>query len=149
VITMRAAVLGAVVVVVLPGLTACDPTVGDTPTAGRCRVKFAQPYRPTVTPGRLLRGQASARCTGPVDTHHVTLYLERNTGSTWTARDQDESDAIPYPRAVDLTVLVECRPGTWRLRYDLTATAGGKTAHAGDASDQLTLNTQPDCAKPQ
>lgn len=146
---MRTAVLGAVVVLVLPGLTACGLPVGDTPTAGRCRVKFAQPYRPTVTAGRLIRGQASARCTGPVDTHHVTLYLERNTGSTWEARDQDSSDAIPYPAGVDLTVIVECRPGTWRLRYDVTAVSAGQTAHANDASDKLTLKTQQDCAKPQ
>ncbi|MGH8880975.1 MAG: hypothetical protein ACRD0P_27080 [Stackebrandtia sp.] len=146
---MRTAVLGAVVVLVVPCLTACDPIVGEAPTAGRCRVKFAQPYRPTVTAGRLIHGQASALCTGPVDQHHVTLYLERNTGSTWEARDQETSDAIPSPAAVDLTVIVECRPGTWRLRYDLSATAAGKSAHAGDASDQLTLKSQQDCAKPQ
>jgi hypothetical protein len=146
---MRVAVLGAAVALVLPFPTACDPTVGDTPVAGRCRVKYAVPYRPVVTSGRLIRGQASARCTASVDKHHVTLYLERNTGSAWVARDQDSSDTIPYPAAVDLTVIVECRPGTWRLRYDVTAISAGQTARANDASDQLTVKSQQDCAVPR
>lgn len=129
-------------------LTACNP-LGDIPSAGRCRVKFIEPYRPRITSGRLIRGDASALCTGPVDAHHVTLLLERNTGAGWQAADQNTSDAIPYPSAVPLTVILECRPGTWRLRYDVTATAQGESDHKNDASDTLTVASQQDCKVPR
>jgi hypothetical protein len=125
-------------------LVACQP-IGETPSAGRCRVKFAQPYRPTITSGRLIRGDASAVCTGPVDIHHVTLSLERNTGAQWIAVDQDASDTIPYPTAVPLTVVLECRPGTWRLSYDVRAVAQGQTATRIDSSDELTVRSAQDC----
>jgi hypothetical protein len=144
---MTRAPLVAVVALTLAAfaLAGCNPTFGGVPTTGRCRVKFAQPYRPRITTGRVLRGDASAVCTGPVDSHHVTLYLERNTGAAWTPVDQDVSDAVPYLKPVALTVVLECRPGTWRLRYDVTATYQGQSAHTNDASDQLTVASQRDC----
>jgi hypothetical protein len=144
---MARTLLAVAVCVLLTASTvsACVPTFGSTPTTGRCRVKFAAPYRPTITAGRLLRGQATALCTGPVDSHHATLYLERNTGASWKPADQDSTDTIPHPKSITLTVVLECRPGTWRLRYDVTAVAQGRTAHADDASDQLTVNSTRDC----
>jgi hypothetical protein len=116
-VVTRATVI--IAAVVLPGatmLTACLPLDGSTPTAGRCRVKFGAPY-----------------------------YLERNTGAAWVAADQDSNDTVRYPKAVNLTVILECRPGTWRLRYDVTATYQGQSAHANDASDQLIVASQRDC----
>jgi hypothetical protein len=142
---MRTVVVGVILALVVASLSACLPAIGDTPTAGRCWVKFAAPYRPVITAGRLIRGQASALCTGPVDRHHVTLYLENNTGASWVVRDQDSSDSVPYPKSIGLTVILECRPGTWRLRYDVTATSNGRSAHANDASDQLAIRSQQDC----
>jgi len=144
--SMTRAALVVVVSIVLAAfaLTACNP-IGATPTTGRCRVKFAQPYRPRITTGHVIRGDASAVCTGPVDSHHVTLFLERNTGADWATADQDVNDAIPYPKPIALTVILECRPGTWRLRYDVTATYEGQSAHTNDASDQLTVASQRDC----
>lgn len=112
-------------------------------------MKFAAPYRPQITAGRLLRGQASALCTGPVDRHHVTLDLQARTGTGWVTRDQDTSNAIPYPQAVGLLVIIECRPGTWRLLYDVTASAAGETDHKSDASDTLTVTSIHDCQVPR
>lgn len=139
----------ALLLLLMPALTGCGPTFGGAPTTGRCRVKFAQPYRPRITAGRLIRGEASAVCTGPVDSHHVALYLELNTGAGWQVRHEDTNDAIPYPKSLVLLVIVECQPGTWRLRYDVTATYQGQSAHANDASDQLAVKTQQDCQVPQ
>jgi hypothetical protein len=73
----------AAVVLATTTLTGCTPTLGSVPAAGRCRVKFAVPYRPRITPGALIRGDATALCTGPVDSHRVVLDLERNTGAGW------------------------------------------------------------------
>lgn len=147
----RATTLAALAAAVLAvsTLTACVPTFGGSPSAGRCRVKFTSPYRPRITNGALIRGDASALCTGPVDEHHVTLSLERNSGASWQTVDQDVSNAIPYPSAVALTVIVECRPGTWRLRYDVRAVAQGQTASRSDGSDDLTVSSFQDCKVPR
>lgn len=138
----------ACVILAASTLAACQP-IGDTPSAGRCRVKFAQPYRPTITRGRLIRGDASALCLGPVNSHHVTFTLERNSGASWVVVDQDASDTIPYPTSLALTVLVECRPGTWRLSYSVRAVAQGQTATRTDSSDQLTVTSTQDCQEPR
>lgn len=129
-------------------MVACA-SISDSPSTGRCRVKFAEPYRPVVTSGMIIRGQASAVCTGRIDKHHVTLSLETSTDGRWQVKEEDSSDKIPYPRAVNLLVVTDCRPGTWRLRYTVRATHEGKTDSKSDASDELDVRSQKDCERPK
>ena len=132
--------------VLLGTMAACDPVIGAAPgVSDRCRVKFASPYRPIVTSGRIIRGSASVLCTGPVDFDHAVLHLQRKSPTGWNTRDSDRSDTIPYPAAVTLLVLVPCAPGTWQLAYDVQASYQGTTAHGTNASDPLTVTAHADC----
>ncbi len=99
-----------------------------------------------MTSGRLIRGSASVLCTGPVDFDHAVLYLQRKSATGWDTRDSNRSDAIPYPSAVTLLVLVPCEPGTWQLAYDVQASYQGAVAHETNASDSLTVASRADCA---
>ncbi|MGH3937537.1 MAG: hypothetical protein ACRDTG_02715 [Pseudonocardiaceae bacterium] len=107
-------------------------------------MKFADPYRPTVTSGRIIRGPAFAVCTGSIDKHHTTLSLETRNDGQWEVKDKESSNEIPYPRAIDLLVVTDCQPGTWRLRYAVRATHEGKTDSKSDASDELDARSLKD-----
>jgi len=128
--------------VLLASLVACNPISLD-----RCEIKIAAPYTPVITKGVLIRGDATVSCSGPVDTSYALLALERLTGTGWQAKDQDTSNRIPYPKAVQLTVVMPCSVGQWRLRYEVRASYQGQTDQRGYATEPLAVNSYQDCTR--
>jgi hypothetical protein len=137
-------------------VTGCEPAggagsdPGNQPQAGRrCRTKFESPYSPWIAAGSLIKGEARSSCQLLPTAHVVTLFLELQDGNSWRERDKEVSSQLPPPGGFGLLVLTECRPGRWRLRFTVQATADGQVANAKEVSDTLVVRSPGDCAKPR
>jgi len=103
-------------------LAGCEPERGGgggaNPPANpltKCRTEFLSPYRPQLTKQRLIKGEARSTCREPIDSHSVTLHLQRKSPSGWENKDTEQSTKIPTTPGINLLVITECSPGTWRL----------------------------------
>ena len=139
--------------IVTPAVAACEPVEGGGGEApnplAKCRTGFQSPYRPRIAPGRLIKGETKTTCRQSPDTHKVTLYLQRRTPAGWEVRDQEVSTLVPDAEGFTLLVLVDCAPGTWRLRFEVIATAGTQTASPKENSDTLTIRSWEECGVPR
>ena len=146
-----------VLLAVAAATAACHPDepsggkapVGQAP-AGGCRTEFLNPWRPVITSGRLIRGEAVSRCRQRPRSHTTTLTLERQSPAGWETKDTETSSQIPTVQGITLLVLVDCAPGNWRLRAQVkVAWPYGVVQSPGDTSDILKVRDRKDCEAPR
>lgn len=140
----RAAVLLTLLTV---STAACQPIDEPPNPLTKCRASLVSPYKPRVTTGLFIRGDAHLSCKSPIDSHLATLYLERLSPDGWVVKDHDTSREIPTAKGFDLVVLLGCSLGTWRLRLEVKAASGSHSASPKVNSETLRLRTSADCRK--
>lgn len=121
----------AAAALVLLGSAACEPST--TPAPGyTCR---SIPESPHVSSGEKRKGRlltiAKVRttCTKLVDSHRLTIGLERQKGDRWVQMASNVDERVPLAGKTQ-TSDVEwpgCIPGPWRVTIGGRATLGGRS----------------------
>jgi len=75
-------------------------------------------------------GRATATCSPPPETHLFTLQLVYVLGAESEIEATRQSDALPGPTGVTLTVRHLCLPGTWILRISAAGRSSDGTPYS-------------------
>ena len=142
--TVTAPIAGALAALLfLCNLTACEAST--TPSSGyTCR---STPEAPHVSKGEKAKGRlvtiAKVRttCTKLVDSHRVTMLLERKVDGRWVRMASDADTRVPQP-GKELTTDVDwsgCITVRWRLTLGGSPTLGARTGKIPPLTRERTI----------